>query len=117
MVFSGHIILARLVPRRIKVPKLSKAPSYGRDGHTSLLFLTGMLGGYVPSSPPHVVRGLNSKIEKLHCAECFERPGVDAVTKEIFFESPIPIVRAAWSDGIIRTFSDQVGEEDRLISI
>ena len=25
---------------------------------------------------------------------------------------PIPIVRAVWPDGIIRTFSDQVGDED-----
>ena len=35
-------------------------------GHTSLLLMTGMLDGYVPSSPPHVVRGLTCKVEKLH---------------------------------------------------
>jgi hypothetical protein len=81
-------------------------------GHTSLLLMTGMLDGYVPSSPPHVVRGLTSKVEKLHRTECYETPTGDAVTKQVFSESPIPIVRAVWPDGIIRTFSDQVGNED-----
>ena len=39
-------------------------------------------------------------------------PNGDAVTKQVFSESPIPIVRAVWPDGIIRTFSDKVGDED-----
>jgi hypothetical protein len=36
----------------------------------------------------------------------------DAVTKQVFSESPMPIVRAVWPDGIIRTFSEQVGNAD-----
>ena len=71
-----------------------------------------MLDGYVPSSPPHVVRGLTSTVEKLHRTESYETPAGDAVTKQVFSESPIPIVRAVRPDGIIRTFSDQVGNED-----
>jgi hypothetical protein len=34
------------------------------------------------------------------------------VTKQVFAEAPVPIVRAVWPDGIIRTFSDQVTDED-----
>ncbi len=74
--------------------------------------MTGMLDGFVPSTPPHVVRGLTCKVEKLHRTENYETPAGDAVTKQVFSESPIPIVRAVWPDGIIRTFSDQVGDED-----
>jgi hypothetical protein len=80
-------------------------------GHTSLLLLTGMLDGYVPSSPPHVVRGLTSKVEKLHRSERRETESGDSVTKQVFSESPLAIVRAVWPDGIIRTFSDQVGDD------
>ena len=36
-----------------------------------------MLDGFVPSSPPHVVRGLTSKVEKLHRTESYETPGGD----------------------------------------
>ena len=91
---------------------LKRPPLSLNKGHTSLLLLTGMLDGFVPSSPPHVVRGLTSKVEKLHRSESYETPNGDAVTKQVFSESPIPIVRAVWSDGIIRTFSEQVGDED-----
>jgi hypothetical protein len=91
----------------IKRPPLSL-----NKGHTSLLLMTGILDGYVPSSPPHVVRGLTSKVQKLHRTECYETPSGDAVTKQVFSESPMPIVRAVWSDGIIRTFSEQVSNED-----
>ena len=91
---------------------LKRPPLSLNKGHTSLLLMTGMLDGYVPSSPPHVVRGLTCKVEKLHRTENYETPSGDAVTKQVFSESPIPIVRAVWPDGIIRTFSDQVGNED-----
>jgi hypothetical protein len=57
------------------------------------------------------VRGSTYKIEKLVRTEAHETPSGDAVSKRVFFESPIPIVRAVWPDGIIRTFSDQVGTE------
>jgi hypothetical protein len=91
---------------------LKRPPLSLNKGHTSLLLMTGMLDGFVPSTPPHVVRGLTCKVEKLHRTECYETPTGDAVTKQVFSESPIPIVRAVWPDGIIRTFSDQVGDED-----
>jgi hypothetical protein len=81
-------------------------------GHTSLLLLTGILDGYVPSKPPHVVRGFTSKIEKLTRTESHETASGDSVTKQVFSESPIPIVRAVWPDGIIRTFSEPVGNDD-----
>ena len=32
--------------------------------------------------------------------------------EQVFSESPIPVVRAVWPDGIIRTFSDQVGNDE-----
>ena len=91
---------------------LKRPPLSLNKGHTSLLLMTGMLDGFVPSTPPHVVRGLTCKVEKLHRTESYETPAGDAVTKQVFSESPIPIVRAVWPDGIIRTFSDQVGDED-----
>ena len=103
--------------RQRTLSPLKRPPLSLNKGHTSLLLLTGMLDGYVPSSPPHVVRGLTSKVEKLHRTECYETPSGDAVTKQVFSESPIPIVRAVWSDGIIRTFSDQVGDEDVEIEV
>jgi Uncharacterised methyltransferase family (DUF6094) len=98
--------------RQRTLSPLKRPPLSLNKGHTSLLLMTGMLDGYVPSLPPHVVRGLTSKVEKLHRTESYETPTGDAVTKQVFSESPIPIVRAVWPDGIIRTFSDQVGNED-----
>ena len=98
--------------RQRTLSPLKRPPLSLNKGHTSLLLMTGMLDGYVPSSPPHVVRGLTCKVEKLHRTESYETPAGDAVTKQVFSESPIPIVRAVWPDGIIRTFSDQVGNED-----
>ena len=100
------------VLRQRTLSPLKRPPLSLNKGHTSLLLMTGMLDGYVPSSPPHVVRGLTSKVEKLHRTERYETPAGDAVTKQVYSESPIPIVRAVWPDGIIRTFSDQVGNED-----
>jgi hypothetical protein len=98
--------------RQWTLSPLKRPPLSLNKGHTSLLLMTGMLDGFVPSSPPHVVRGLMSKVEKLHRTESYETPGGDAITKQVFSESPIPIVRAVWADGRIRTFSDQVGNED-----
>src|SRR5262249_7280646 len=91
----------------IKRPPLSL-----NKGHTSLLLLTGMLDGYVPSDPPHVVRGYTGKAEKLHRTERYETPSGDTVQKQVFSESPMPIVRAVWPDGTIRTFSDQLGTDE-----
>jgi Uncharacterised methyltransferase family (DUF6094) len=98
--------------RQRTLSPLKRPPLSLNKGHTSLLLMTGMLDGYVPSSPPHVVRGLTSKVEKLRRTESYETPSGDAVTKQVFSESPIPIVRAVLPDGIIRIFSDQVGNED-----
>ena len=98
--------------RQRTLSPLKRPPLSLNKGHTSLLLMTGMLDGFVPSTPPHVVRGLTSKVEKLHRTESYETPAGDAVTKQVFSESPIAIVRAVWPDGIIRTFSDQVGNED-----
>ena len=98
--------------RQRVISPLKRPPLSLNKGHTSLLLLTGMLDGFVPSAPPHVVRGLTSKVEKLHRTEHHETPSGDAVTKQVFSESPIPVVRAVWPDGIIRTFSDQVGNDD-----
>jgi hypothetical protein len=99
--------LRQRVLRPTKRPPLSL-----NKGHTSLLLITGMLDGYVPSSPPHAVRGFTSKVEKLTRTESHETPSGDAVTKQVFAESPIPVVRAVWSDGIIRTFSEQIAADD-----
>ncbi len=101
--------------RQRTISPLKRPPLSLNKGHSSLLLLTGVLDGYVPSSPPHVVRGLTSKVEKLHRTEHHETPNGDTVTKQVFSESLIPIVRAVWPDGIIRAFSDQVGNEDLQI--
>ena len=44
--------------------------------------------------------------------ERYETPSGDTVHKQVFSESPMPIVRAVWPDGTIRTFSDQVGSDE-----
>jgi Uncharacterised methyltransferase family (DUF6094) len=98
--------------RQRNLSPLKRPPLSLNKGHTSLLLMTGMLDGFVPSNPPHVVRGLTSKVEKLHRTEQHETPSGDSVTKQVFSESPIPVVRAVWPDGIIRSFSDQVGDDD-----
>ena len=98
--------------RRRTLSPLKRPPLSLNKGHTSLLLLTGMLDGYVPSDPPHVVRGYTGKAEKLHRTERYETPSGDTVHKQVFSESPMPIVRAVWPDGIIRTFSDQVGSDE-----
>ena len=72
--------------RQRTLSPLKRPPLSLNKGHTSLLLMTGMLDGYVPSSPPHVVRGLTSKVEKLHRTECYETPSGDAVTKQVFSE-------------------------------
>ncbi len=98
--------------RQRTISPLKRPPLSLNKGHTSLLLMTGILDGYVPSDPPHVVRGLTSKVEKLHRTEQSEAPNGDSVIKQVFFESPMPVVRAVWPDGIIRTFSDEIGDED-----
>jgi hypothetical protein len=103
--------LYEILHQRILSP-MKRPPLSLNKGHTSLLLLTGMLDGYVPSSPPHVVRGFTSKVEKLTRTESHETPSGDAVTKQVFSESPIPVVRAVWPDGTIRTFSEQVVTND-----
>jgi hypothetical protein len=107
----AHSPLYDALRQRTLAP-LKRPPLSLNKGHTSLLLLTGMLDGYVPSSPPHVVRGFTSKVEKLHRTENYETPSGDAVSKQVFSESPMPIVRAVWPDGIIRTYSEQVPTED-----
>jgi hypothetical protein len=102
--------------RQRNLSPIKRPPLSLNRGHTSLLLMTGMLDGYVPSTPPHVVRGLCTKTEKLQRTECHETPSGDAVTKQVFSESPMPIVRAVWPDGIIRTFSEQVASEDVQIT-
>jgi hypothetical protein len=52
---------------------------------------------------------LEEQLEALHSTENYDTPAGDAVLKQVFSESPIPIVRAAWPDGTIRTFSDRGG--------
>jgi Uncharacterised methyltransferase family (DUF6094) len=91
---------------------IKRRPLSLNKGHTSLLLLTGMLDGSVPSDPPHVVRGYTGKTEKLHRTESYETPKGDLVRKQVFSESPMPIVRAVGPDGTIRTFSDQVGDDE-----
>jgi hypothetical protein len=36
----------------------------------------------------------------------------ESVSKQTFSESPVPVVRSVWHDGIIRTFTEQVVTED-----
>jgi hypothetical protein len=107
----AHSPLYDALRQRVLSP-LKRPPLSLNKGHTSLLLMTGMLDGYVPSSPPHVVRGFTSKIEKLVRTESHETEAGDSVTKQVFSELPTPIVRAVWPDGTIRTFSDQVANDD-----
>jgi hypothetical protein len=49
--------------RQRSLSPLKRPPLSLNKGHTSLLLMTGMLDGYVPSTPPHVVRGLTLRQE------------------------------------------------------
>lgn len=75
-------------------------------GHTSLVLLTGLLDGYVPSDPPHVVRGDCGKEERQIRHEQYENEAGAKVEKTVYSEVPVPIVRAVWPDGIIRTLRE-----------
>jgi hypothetical protein len=107
----AHSPLYESLRQRTLAP-LKRPPLSLNKVHTSLLLLTGMLDGFVPSSPPHVVRGFTSKVEKLHRTENYQTESGDSVSKQVFAESPNPIVRAVWPDGVIRTFSEQVEDDD-----
>jgi hypothetical protein len=74
--------------RQRTLSPLKRPPLSLNKGHTGLLLMTGLLDGYVPSDPPHVVRRLTTKIEKLQRTESYETPAGDAIAKQVFSESP-----------------------------
>lgn len=106
-------LYARLRGRELR--PIGRPPLSLNKGHTSLVLLTGLLDGYVPSEPPHVVRGYCAKVERLARRESHDTPGGTHVEKEVYAEVPNPIVRAVWADGTIRTFSEkpQAQEEQK----
>ena len=85
---------------------LRRPPLPLNKGHTSMLLLTGLLDGYVPSDPPHVVRAHCGKDERLVRAESHVTPNGTQVDKRVYSEQPRPVVRAVWADGVIRTFAE-----------
>lgn len=89
------------------IPELKRPPLGLNRGHTSLALLTGILDGYVPSDPPHVVRGYCGKIKTLSRTESHTTENGTHVHKAIHGEVPRPVVRVVWPDGIIRTFSTE----------
>ena len=95
---------------------LRRPPLPLNTGHTSMLLLTGLLDGYVPSEPPHVVRAYCGKQERLARTESHTTAAGTQVDKRIYSEQPTPIVRAVWADGQIRTFSDKLPSEDKPIA-
>lgn len=83
-----------------------KRPPLGLNrGHTSLALLTGILDGYVPSDPPHVVRGYCGKTKQLSRTESYTTDAGTDVRKVIYSEVPQPIVRVVWPDGVIKTLT------------
>jgi hypothetical protein len=93
---------------------LKRPPLPLNKGHTSMLLLTGLLDGYVPSDPPHVVRASCGKEERLARTESYTTPAGTQVDKRVFSEQPTPGVRAVWADGTIRTFSERKPEDQPI---
>jgi hypothetical protein len=91
---------------------LRRPPLPLNKGHTSMLLLTGLLDGYVPADPPHVVRAHCGKEERLARTESHVTPNGTQVDKRIFSEQPRPVVRAVWADGVIRTFAEGMKPAD-----
>jgi hypothetical protein len=91
---------------------LKRPPLSLNKGHTSLLLLTGLLDGYVPSDPPHIVRGYCGKREFLARIENRETEAGAQIEKKVYAQIPVPTVRAVWPDGKIRTFSEVTFEND-----
>src|SRR5262249_43400620 len=85
---------------------LRRPPLPLNKGHTSMLLLTGLLDGYVPSDPPHVVRAHCGKDERLARTESHTTSSGTQIDKRIYSEQPRPVVRAVWADGMIRTFAE-----------
>jgi Uncharacterised methyltransferase family (DUF6094) len=92
--------------RRLRRPPLSL-----NKGHTSLLLLSGLLDGYVPSDPPHVVRGYCGKQSRLQRVEHYETE-TSHVEKRVSADVPLPVVRAVWPDGKITTFGEPETTEE-----
>jgi hypothetical protein len=99
-------VLKTTVKRRRRRP-----PMPLNEGHTSLLILTGLLDGYVPSNPPHVVRGFCGKQKKQTRVEEYETEK-SHVIKRTLSDIPVPVVRAAWPDGRIVTYGEAPPVED-----
>ena len=105
--------------KTMRLPPLKRPPLSLNKGHTSLVALTGLLDGHVPSNPPHVVRAYCSKKEVLSRTEEKETETAH-IEKKVYAEIPQPMVRAVWADGVIRTFgerkeSDKPQEEFALV--
>ena len=93
-----YAVLDAVTERAFKRPPLSL-----NKGHTSLLALTGLLDGYVPSNPPHVVRGYCGKLGAVSRRESYTTDSGKSVEKTVYAELPNPIVRIAWPDGRLET--------------
>ena len=90
-----------------RVRTVGRPPMSLNRGHVSLQLLSGLLDGYVPSDPPHVVRGYCGKVWSSPKVEEHTTEDGTHVEKKIFSELPNPIVRAVWPDGNIKTLSDK----------
>jgi Uncharacterised methyltransferase family (DUF6094) len=90
---------------------LRRPPLSLNAGHTSLLLLTGLLDGYVPSDPPHVVRGYCGKESRLKKVEEHETE-TSHVEKRTYADVPLPVVRTVWPDGTIVTYGEPEATED-----
>ena len=98
-------------------PELKRPPMSLNEGHTSLLLLSGLLDGYVPSSPPHVVRGHLTKVEVLREVKQRQTASGVWVEKRTYTESPVPLCRAVWQDGVIHTFGEPVADPEAQVAL
>jgi hypothetical protein len=98
------------IPPDLGVPR---PPLALGKGHVSLLIVSGVLDGLVPSDPPHVVRGSAKKVERCTAVQSEENLDTGAVkTKTTYEEEMVPVIRAVEQEGTIHTFSRVVSDND-----
>lgn len=100
---------------------LARPPLPPGNGHVSLLVASGMLDGVVEDAEgnTHVVRGTAKKVEYLNNAasSSTEADNGALTTKEVYSQRVILVIRTAWPDGEILTWSDEPEEKPEAADV
>jgi hypothetical protein len=101
----------------VPIPPPKRPPLPLDKGHLGLILASGMLDGVVEGPHgPHVVRGSSTKVQyhnKEQSRSEFNEATGAVTTKDVFSQRMVTIIRAVGQDGEIRTFSNEVKEDEQ----